>query len=39
MFWKTPKMRNRRPGFTASVYMVGLVGIAGFVVALIDAFA
>lgn len=36
--WKTPKMRNRYPGFTAAVYMVGFVGIAGFVIAVIDAF-
>lgn len=38
MFWKTPKMRNRQPGFTAAVYMVGLVGIVGFALAAIDAF-
>lgn len=38
MFWKTPKMRNRRPGFTATVYFVGFIGVIGFVLATIDAF-
>lgn len=35
MIWNTPKMRNRVPRFTASVYAIAFGGIVGFVIALI----